>query len=401
MALNNNSKTIATELVFPFWGIFRAIKTNAVQVIPVVFALFFFYIGTQLIVTDSNDFGVYVQSFLYLAGIDNVTFEWYFLMLDESNQIDFYLPFMTWLISRFTNNTQIFAGILAMIMGLCYGFNFAYIVKKVNKDHWLILVLIFLLFLVPRASLCTHRWWTALQVFLLGALPFILDGKNKQIVFSFASIFIHFSFLYPLVLLILVRFLPRNKLLPYVVLFLIINLIDSINIQSLSQMVSGLLPESFNNRNESYINAEFLDHNLFSQSYKIVWKYVNMFLVIYLYIKRKVLIETNEQIRDLFVVSLLIGSFVAMASMTEWGGRYGDLNNFLFCTLYLLLLSNAYSKNYKYVKVMTAISPFLIYNILFQVRGLLAVIGPKAFLWGNIFSTWFIEDTVSILSIVK
>lgn len=401
MVLKNDYKYIAVETVFPFFGIIYSIKNKAVKSFPLIFALFFFFFGTQIIITDSNDIGRYLQVFSDLSNYDNISFWGYFYSMNEGNQIDYYLPFMTWLISRFTSNSQLFAGILAMLMGLCYGFNFSYIVKRLENTNLLSLVLLFLLFLIPRSFLCTHRWWMALQVFLLGALPYVLDGKNKYVLFSILSIFIHFSFLYPLVLLLVYRFLPRRSLLLFVVLFFLTNFIDSLNINTIAKMFEQYLPDAYAARNESYINAEFLEHNWFSQSYKLIWKYVNILLVLYIYLNRKALLGDDSRLRDLFVISLLIGSFVAISAMTEWGGRYYDLSNFLFCCLYVLILSKQPNVGGSFNKVITILSPFLVFNILFQIRGIFAVIGVKTLLFGNVFTTWIIEESTSILELLK
>ena len=401
MVLKNDYKYIAVETVFPFFGIIYSIKNKAVKSFPLIFALFFFFFGTQIIITDSNDIGRYLQVFSDLSNYDNISFWGYFYSMNEGNQIDYYLPFMTWLISRFTSNSQLFAGILAMLMGLCYGFNFSYIVKRLENTNLLSLVLLFLLFLIPHSFFCTHRWWMALQVFLLGALPYVLDGKNKYVLFSILSIFIHFSFLYPLVLLLVYRFLPRRSLLLFVVLFFLTNFIDALNINTIAKMFEQYLPDAYAARNESYINAEFLEHNWFSQSYKLIWKYVNILLVLYIYLNRKALLGDDSRLRDLFVISLLIGSFVAITAMTEWGGRYFDLSNFLFCCLYVLILSKQPNVGGSFNKVITILSPFLVFNILFQIRGIFVVIGVKTLLFGNVFTTWIIEESTSILELLK
>ncbi len=401
MALKNDYKYIAVEAVFPFFGIFYSIKNNAVKSFPWLFALFFFFFGTQITITDTNDFGRYVQNFLYLSNDGNISFLEYFFSLNEGNQIDYYLPFMTWLISRFTSNSQLYAGILAMLMGLCFGFNFAYIAKRLEYTNFFSLVLLFLLFLIPRTFLCTHRWWMALQVFLLGALPFVLDGKNKYVLFSVLSIFIHFSFLYPLALLLVYRLFPRRSLLPFVVLFFLVNILDSLDINALAKIFEQYLPDNYVARNESYINAEFLEHNWFSQSYKILWKYINIFLAFYIYLNSKMLFGSDSRLRDVFVVALLIGSFVGITSMTEWGGRYSDLSNFLFCCLYVLILSKQPNESNGFYKVITVLSPFLVYNILFQIRGILGAVGLESLLFGNVFTTWLIEESVSVLSLIK
>lgn len=400
MTKGNISKWGVITSILPFTGLYSSINRNNIRVYPYVFAIFFFFIGTQIIVSDTNDIGRYLLNFANIANNDNISFLSYFYSLQEANQIDFYMPFMTWLISRFTSNSQVFAGILAMMFGLCFSFNFKYITKNIVRQTPIFVILFFTLLLVPKASY-THRWWMAMQVFLLGALPYILEGKYKYLLFSIASIFVHFSFLYPLILLLIYKFLPKKTLIPFIIIFITANFIEDLNISSFAKAIEQYLPDSYNERNESYINAELQEHNWFSQSSRFVWKYLNLFMTIYIYHKHKHILEHRKDLKNLYVIALLIGSFAAIVNLTEWGWRYLDLTNFLFCSLYILILADSINKDKKFYKAIQIASPFFLYVIMFQIRGLFSIIGIKAFLFGNILTTWFINDTVSILSYLK
>lgn len=401
MTKRNISKWVLITSIFPFTGLYSSINRNNIRVYNYVFAIFFFFIGTQVIVTGTNDIGRYIHNFIEIANNNNIPFWTYFYSLQEENQIDFYMPFMTWFVSRLTSNTQVFAGILAMMFGLCFSFNFSYIAKYSSNKSFLYILLLFSLLFVPNPMLCTHRWWMGMQVFLLGVLPYILEGKNKYLLFSVASIFVHFSFLYPLVFLIMYRFLPKKALLPFVLLFVVTNLIEDLNISSIAEAFERYLPDSFNERNESYINAEQQEHNWFSQSSRFVWKYLNLGMTIYIYYKHKCDLERRKDLKSLYIITLLIGSFTAIVNLTEWGWRFLDLSNFLFCSLYILLLADSLNKDMRFYKAIQLTSPFFMYTIIFQVRGLFSIIGFKALLFGNVFTTWFIEDTISILSYLK
>lgn len=103
----------------------------------------------------------------------------------------------------------------------------------------------------------------------------------------------------------------------------------------------------------------------------------------------------------LFLMALIIGSFATIANLTEWGWRYLDISNFLFCSVYILLLGDRNAFDQKFLRVLRFASPFFLYVILFQIRGIFSVIGVKALMLGNIFTTWFINDAVSVLDVLK
>lgn len=387
--------------LFPFTSVYTAIKGYKVNVFPFVFTLFFFFLGTQIIPTDSNDIGRYLMRFSAVANDTSIPFWTYFYSLEEDNQIDLAFPFITWLVSRVTTNPQVYAGVLSMMMGLFFSLNMSYIVKRLGFSSSLVTLLVFTLFFIPNPSFYTHRWWIAMQVFLFGALPYCLDGKNKTILFSAASVLVHFSFLYPVLLLLLNRVVPKRLLFLFLVLFVSSNLVEELNLSAIATSFEQFLPDSFVSRNDMYLNLEMQDHNWFSQSYRFVWKYINFFLAIYIYIRFRKSFEYREGIMRLFLMALIIGSFATIANLTEWGWRYLDISNFLFCSVYILLLGDSNAFDQKFLRVLRFASPFFLYVILFQIRGIFSVIGVKAFLLGNIFTTWFINDAVSVLDVLK
>ncbi|WP_302145675.1 EpsG family protein [uncultured Parabacteroides sp.] len=399
MITNDKVRWAFITALFPFCGLVSSIKANRTYVFPGVFAIFFFFIGTQIIAHETSDFRRYMMNFSLLSMQSGFSFEYYFISLNESNQIDFYLPFMTWFVSRFTSNTQVFAGILAMLYGICLSFNFKYITKYCDNST-LCIILFFVLVLLPKVSY-THRWWMAMQVFLLGALPYILEGKYKFLLFSIASIFIHFSFLYPLVILLVYKFLPKHSLIPYVLIFIVSNLLESLDIGSIAGVIGQYLPDSFNSRNEAYINAEFQDHSWFSQSGRVTWKFLNIGLVLYIFFQLRGYLKYRPEYKSLLVCALLIGTFSAIANLTEWGWRYLDVTNFMFCSLYILILADSKVFGLKFDNVIRIASPFFVYIILFQLRGILEIIGINALCVGNVLTTWFIEDSCPVLSLIK
>lgn len=96
-----------------------------------------------------------------------------------------------------------------------------------------------------------------------------------------------FSFLYPVLLLLLNRVVPKRLLFLFLVLFVSSNLVEELNLSAIATSFEQFLPDSFVSRNDMYLNLEMQDHNWFSQSYRFVWKYINFFLAIYIYTLQK------------------------------------------------------------------------------------------------------------------
>ena len=139
---------------------------------------------------------------------------------------------------------------------------------------------------VPRINMLTHRWWMALQVFVYGLLPVLYEKKYWKLLWCIVTPFIiHFSFIYPLIILIIVLFLPHKSLLPYVMIYFAAFVMNSFNYDAFFPFLSVFFNDTVVHRTENYVNAEIQEHNLFSQTATIAINMVNIVLVIFCYLR--------------------------------------------------------------------------------------------------------------------
>ena len=134
---------------------------------------------------------------------------------------------------------------------------------------------------------------------------------------------------------------------------------------------------------------------------RVTWKFLNIGLVLYIFFQLRGYLKYRPEYKSLLVCALLIGTFSAIANLTEWGWRYLDVTNFMFCSLYILILADSKVFGLKFDNVIRIASPFFVYIILFQLRGILEIIGINALCVGNVLTTWFIEDSCPVLSLIK
>lgn len=399
----NKRKIVAfgAGVCFPVASFVHILRHPQVDYYKTVFVLFFTFVGMAFFFAgDGADITRYVADFEYLHSIGKIGFFEYFQTIPDKQQIDYYSVFMQWLISRVTGNPKIYLGLLAMVYSLFFVANIEYVTDKVNNTKLMVLLIILLVF-APRMTVITHRWWTALQVFLFGALPVIFERKYIRIVWCVAAtVLIHFSFLYPLALLVVALLLPKRTLWPYLLVFVISNTLADLNFNAIIPYVERFLPEITAERTIIYINSEELDHNFFSTSARLFMNIANAVLAIWIYFRGKHALKEDKSLRTIYVASLLIGSFAMIANLTEWGWRYLDLSNTLFVCLYIYYLSiniDDASVN----RMFRMLSPVFIYVIIFQIRGFLSIIGPLQLFVGNYFTTWFLNDSFSVLDLIK
>ncbi len=138
---------------------------------------------------------------------------WQSFYSDSSGYVDILQPMVTYLVSRFTDNPTILFTIFGLIFGYFYSRNIWYVLGKIHGGITLVLFVFVLTFALinPIWNINGFRMWTAAQIFLYGTLPYLLEGKSKGLIWAAVSVFVHFSFLLPLTVLVLF-FFSKNKI---------------------------------------------------------------------------------------------------------------------------------------------------------------------------------------------
>ena len=404
MTGTTQNKTVGawfTGLLFPVAGFIYALFHPTSKNYKTLFVLFFTFLGIAfLFQEEQGDVIRYIFDFYAARAKRGIGLFEYFQSRPDKQQIDYYSSFMLWFVSRFTGDYRLFLGILALVYSLFFAANIQYVVSRIRVNGFSVFLLILLVF-TPKMMMLTHRWWAALQVFLFGALPIIFEKKYIKLFWCFAAAFVfHFSFLYPLILLLLSFILPKKTLWPYLLLFVVTSGLTSFDFNFITPYIEVLFSDKVAGRTTAYINYETLEHNFFSQTGKYVMNIANVVLSLTIYFSSRENIKNNKILRCLYVATLLIGSFAMLASLTEWGWRYLDLSYMLFVIFYLVYLSEEI--NYKRsIQLFRLVSPLFLYFIFFQIRGVLCIIGPSQFFLGNYITTWFLQDVISVFDFIK
>lgn len=357
-----------------------------------VYVLFFAFLGLSMFFDkEGTDVLVYVDHFRSATTMD-VSYAEYIKSVTFGG-LDFYWTFMTWLVSRFTDNPHIFLGALTAVYGFFVAANTCYIIEKVGTSRNTAILLLLFVF-TPGFLFLYHRWWTAMQVFEFGLLPILFEKKYKRIVFCVAAAFlIHFSFIYPLLILLSSIILPQKSVYPYLIVYYILSIASELDLSIISNNLAFILPSEYIDRTTSYINAEIQEHNFFSTSYDLFLKTINIVIVSYICFKDKV---NDKDVKRILIIVLMIASLAEVCAMTEWGWRYLRLSGLSFYAFYMFYYRKAINiEGYK--KLLNLCTPFYIYCLLFQIWGFTTIIGLKHFLLGNYFSIWFMgEENISL-----
>lgn len=401
MKVNNNNWIIS--LFLPVTNFITILFNPNRKNFKIIFILFFIFLGLGAIIDFNgyNDISRYVIKFIEASSLESISLKEYLnTYVSEENQIDQFTNITRWLISRVTGDYKVYLCFNVFILALFFSMNIKYIIDRTNINKITKLLIIVLIF-TPNIIFITHRWWIALQVFVYGLLPIIFEKKYIRFIWCIVAFsFIHFSFLYPCILVLIFIILPKRNLLPYLIIFLIFSFLNNINLEFIDSIIDHISPEDISERSSNYLYSIEIEQSLLAKSKGLVTKIINIVLVCVLYFKTGREINNNKTIKDLYITALIFGTFSAITNTTQWGWRYADLSNMLFMILYIYILSDnkIYTKNKNIFKLL---SPLFIYLIIYQIRNIFDLIGPVSLMAGNIFTGWFIEDEMSLLNFIK
>lgn len=214
-------------IFFPIFGLYEAVKNflKSHSAIPIVIFGFwfgfsvFYYSGDILAYRD--DFGLLVKySWNDFVTIVLNTYSRDGKPIFNSNNLfhqkpDLFAFVLGFLISRFSENPRLFFGFLgAIYFFLMHRFlkeSVEYTGSSLNKN-WR-LFLIFLSLIVPfYVGVTGVRFWTALFLFGWMILKYINSGRLKFLFFAAISCLFHYTFIFPVLILLLAFFLRVNKI---------------------------------------------------------------------------------------------------------------------------------------------------------------------------------------------
>ena len=398
---------VLLTFLYPLGGLVYSIKHLNWGKSEKLFFLFCIYFGLAFIyfsegsglLGDGADSERYALYLMQAYDMPHISLSDYLALRGE--RFDYYASFLLYVVSRFTGNPQIFFCVVATVMGFFYA-KVTWLIIRLCKtnDFYVKILIVFLILIAPIWKINGVRWWTALYIFLYGVLSYIYCRKWYYLVYCFCSFLIHYTFLYPIFVASLGLFLPSRKILPYLALFLGINLLNNFDLTILERFLAKILPENYAENTIGYLTFEYkASRNWFADSGKYVTMGLNVFLVLLFYIKGKRRIETSAFLRRFFVVSLLLASLCLIINMAPWGGRFLDLGNFCLYALFCLLLSDQVINSRTRYWIKYSI-PFLLYVILFQIRGGFYAIGIFNLLCVNFFTVFFMNDNYPIIKYI-
>ena len=340
----SNFLPLTLFIFWPFGTLIYSIKNFTRYESRNIVWLFAIFYGLVLVTTYSGlDAYRYAQDFISMA-INQYSFSEvfgkYFIVKQET---DIYEPLLMFIVSRFTSNPHIFYAIVGLIYGYFYSRNIwflidrIYIVKKVSNGFYLGILLLAFSFVQSLFSLQFVRFSTASVIFIYGLLIAYFDKKNAGYIWMLITPLVHFSFIFPLVLILIFRFIPKKTNL-FFIFFVISTFIIQTKLEVISNFISAYAPSFLQDKVEGYTNplyAEKVLEEIDTSNWYIKYRadmliYLGYLYILYIYIQGKEILKKFPIFRDLFCFILF---FYGISNIF---GIVPSMNRFINLSLYML-----------------------------------------------------------------
>lgn len=329
---------------------------------------------------------------------------------EDGETLDIYQPLLSFFISRFTNNAHVLFFFFALVFGFFYSRNIWYVLGKLpNKSQgWTWVLIAFFILICPIWNINGVRMWTALQVFVYGAMPFIFEKDKSKLYWCFLTILIHFSFILPVVILILYFFLPKKNISIYLIFYLSTLLIKQIDLSFVKDSLLSLFPDFYDNRINMYTNEDYalsVNKSAFEMTYFLIlcstitnW-IIQIYVVVSCYLINNYL-NNNLLIKRLCVFSLLIYGISNIFALVPSGGRFITLSQMFMIPLFIFVINLSPHIPYLLRKLHPILMVILIIPLAQKLRGGFDFYGISLFVC-NFLTMFFVESDVPLIRYVK
>lgn len=228
---------ILLSLVFPFMSFILVSNRLWIRSYHLIILIFSFWFGFYVHINDAatGDITRYKNTF---ESVGEYSYNDYFFLVTNSyspdklnnyatnvvnSKPDIYALSLQFFISRLTSNFRWFFAFVSFFYTLFF-LKFLSEVYRLTGDHhkskiWR-LFFVSLAIIVPfYVGVTGVRFWTALFLFMWQTIKYIRTKSSINIVFAGCAIFIHYTFMFPLVILIIYRFLNISKTLMKIFVF--------------------------------------------------------------------------------------------------------------------------------------------------------------------------------------
>lgn len=344
-AVNRTNVSYTLFWIFPLAALVSALRNFKVPKSKNIVWLFIVFYGFTFVFSSKElDSDRYVKDLkvFHQSQVSDLSGFGKLLYSTETNYVDVLQPFITFLVSRFTDNGRILFAVFGVVFGFFYTRNlwFLFSVVKSRLRREAIPFLVLFAFVIAIWQINGFRFWTAAHVFIYGFFLWLQGRKVRGGTFCVISVFVHFSFIF-LVLIMSLYVLVGNRL---VWLFLIY--ISSFLVTQLSldvfKPVSDAMPAAFQERSDRYTSDVYLKAlnktrkerpgNWYVRGRIVALSYCLNILLTFLMVWHRKTLKDNRFVLQSLSFGLLMASTLNLISALPSSGRF-------YFVFYMLVLA--------------------------------------------------------------
>lgn len=413
---NNSNSNIISAILWPFGALYSALKNwrqpwamNVFWVVCIYLGAIQIYHPEGTILGSGADGGRYVLQLIEMHNgsrglLEQIAYNFAY------SSMDYYQLILTWFVSLFTDSGHVLFACFAAVFGYFYSRNMWYVLNRISGiDNKTILVFVFLLFLTcPIWQINGVRMWTAAHIFMYAMLPYICEGEKRRLYWLIAVPFVHFSYLYFVILSFVFVLLPKRVTIQssifkwgLISLFGISMIAGAIKVDAVVNTLKNYSPDSYQDRVEIYTRDSTFKQ--VSKGRKQVNWYVNASGNISFWVSNVLLLVLalssmeDETSRKLLYYCLLISAVANIAKFIPSGARFLVIAHLFSFSLILWQLCE---RNDLFTKVARICAIPLVITILFTVRNGLDYYGISLVL-GDFLTALFWDNNVPLINLIK
>ncbi|SDX92946.1 EpsG family protein [Lutibacter oricola] len=300
--------------LWPFFGLCIALLTVQIKDFKYYVVPFFFLLGYsitfKLTEADSYSYGVQFLEIRELSFID--FFKSSYL---KGETTDLYKTFLYAILSCFTKSPKFLFGVVALVYGYLFIKCVEFFIGNTKKEFIHYYMLLVFTLVIPFVNLNGFRFWTASFYFVYALFLFSKKKDSKYLLLVASTVFIHFSFVLPVIFILVFYFVGKKPKI-YLVFFIITLLINnfiSVFIDIGSSFLSNIFLDKLNNYTISNYASSVIEGKgevskvfLILNNYQIWYMFITVFITRLNFLRY----EFNEEINNLFCILILMFSFI-------------------------------------------------------------------------------------------
>lgn len=389
------NKTLLTSallfIIHPLTAVIFAIKEyRSFYAKNIIWFFVMFYGFTIVISNEGMDANRYRDWFIELSNTKITLDNFVGLLYQEgSKYVDIVQPLITFIVSRFSDDSRVLFAVFGLVFGYFYSRNIWYLFDRSGssiKQSSLIYIIVFAI-VIAFWQINGFRMWTAAHLFFFGAIRYLTEDKTTGILIAASSIFIHFSFILPVSILLAFILLPKRTSL-YFWFFIISFLISELDVNVISNALQRVLPGVLFSRVEGFMDPDYIAMNseaIASRNWRyhlysnaIYWVTSISLITIYLFGPK--FIKSYSNITRIYCFVLLFLASINLVSNIPSVSRFYSVA-YLFAFAFLFFYFQ-HAPDFRFKKAILYVSwPLLVFyclgmlNVSFLTIGLTTVLG--------------------------